>query len=386
MEIREMTMDEIEARKAEIKNEFEGASLERLEELDKEIDELDARAKEIGEEAEKRNAIVEKIKNNEGKVIKTMENEIKVERNFTPDTVEYRDAYMKSLQGKPMSLEERSALTSAASVIPTTTVNKIYGLLEENPLIKAVDTLHIPGYLSIPKATAFGDAAWTAMASDASTGTDTVGAVSLTAKKLIKIVEITADIQAMSIDAFEGWLVRKLADKMEAAICAAIVNGNTSATVPEPQGILNASPIASGVTAISSIANVGTIMEKLAAPYHRNASFVMTSHTFFTNILPLASDSNGMLVNDGIQYRLMGHPVILDENCRTGAGTTSSPYKYNVLFGDFRNYVFNFGEGINIEADQSVAFKSGSTVYRAMALCDGAVADPSAFVKAELSA
>ena len=150
------------------------------------------------------------------------------ERVFTPDTVEYRDAYMKYLMGKSMSIEERTALTVAANVIPTETLNKIYGKLEENQLINEIDALYVPGYVSVPTASTVDDANWIAMASASTDSSDAMGTVSLTAKKLIKTIEITADIQAMSIPAFQGWLVNKLAQKMEAAICAA------SSMVPDP--------------------------------------------------------------------------------------------------------------------------------------------------------
>ena len=66
-----------------------------------------------------------------------------MEKTFTPDSVEYRDAYLKSLMGLPIEIEERTALASAAAVIPTETLNKIYGKLEENQLIREIDDLRI---------------------------------------------------------------------------------------------------------------------------------------------------------------------------------------------------------------------------------------------------
>ena len=117
----------------------------------------------------------------------------------------------------------------------------------------------------------------------------------------------------------------------------------------------------------------------------------MSAATFFTHIVPLANDANGVLVMNGLDYRLLGHKVVLDGNvdgCKFKSGSTAEgSNKDHIIFGNFKEgYVFNYGEGIAIEADQSVAFRSGSTVYRAMALCDGAVVDLDAFAWCDIAA
>ena len=391
MDIKEMTADQLLERRSAIAAELDSPDAD-LDALEAEVrginEELEARKNTESKKAEVREAIangtkpVEKIKN--FKEVTTMD-----ERTFTPETVEYRDAYMKNLQGKPMSIEERSALSGASYVIPTETLNKIYGKLEENQLIREIDALYVPGYVSVPTAATVNDASWIAMASASTDSSDAMGTVSLTAKKLIKTIEITADIQAMSIPAFQGWLVNKLAQKMEAAICAAIVNGAGSTSVP--QGVGQCGITTSTAIAGATLAKLSAFMGGLKAPYHNGAIWVMSAENFFTYVLPLASDSNGYLVQDGIGYRLLGHRVVLDDNvdnCKFKSGSTAEAANADhIIFGNFKaGYVFNFGEGIQVEADNSVSFRSGSTVYRAMALCDGAVADKDAFVWTTISA
>lgn len=391
MDIKEMTAEQLAERRSAIATELDSpdADLDALEAEVRAInEELETRKNTEAKKAEVRDAIAngtqpaEKIK--EFKEVTKME-----ERIFTPDTVEYRDAYMKNLMGKPMSIEERSALSGASYVIPTETLNKIYGKLEENQLIREIDALRIPGYVSVPTASTVNDASWIAMASASTDSADAMGTVSLTAKKLIKTIEITADIQAMSIPAFQGWLVNKLAQKMEAAICAAIVNGAGSTTVP--QGVGQCGITTSTAIAGATLAKLSAFMGGLKAPYHNGAIWVMSAENFFTYVLPLASDSNGYLVQDGIGYRLLGHRVVLNDNvddCKFKSGSTAEAANADhIIFGNFREgYVFNFGEGIQVEADNSVSFRSGSTVYRAMALCDGAVADKDAFVWTTIAA
>ena len=382
MEITEMTMEDIQARMQAINEELKGEC--DIDALTAEFDALEARAAEIKETAEKRSALIQRITaGEEGSVVERHEEKEKImeERKMTPDTVEYRDAYMKKLMGKQMTVEERAALTDAADIIPTETLNQIYGKLEENPLIRELDALRIPGYVQVPYAKTVNDASWIAIASASTDSADVVDSIALTAKKLIKTVEITADIQAMAIPAFQNWLVTKLAQKMEAAICAAVMNGAGSTTVPE--GILHK---VTGQTAITtmSVAEIAGLMGKVGPAYHSDAVFVMTPKTFFEKVVPLGNDVNGMLVMNGIDYRLMGHKVVLDANALCIAKGESTTANEHILFGSLRKgYVWNYGEGISIEADQSVAFRSGSTVYRAMALCDGAVADEDAFAWAK---
>lgn len=388
--IEEMNLEEIEARLAEITSEVETRAGEELDVLKNEVIELQARKAEL-EDIEKRTAIAKELEkgNIVGETKEERKEEIKMEeRTFAIDTVEYRDAYLKSLMGKTLSVEERTALTSANSVIPTQTVNKIYGLLEENQLIGEIDALRIGGYVSIPVANTVNDANWLAMATASTDSADVVGTVSLTAKKLIKTVEITADIQAMSIPAFEGWLVKKLAQKMESAITSAIINGAGNATVP--QGVGQCGLTASTAITTPDVKKLAKFMAGVGTAYHKNAVWVMSATTFFDSIVPLANDSNGAVVMNGLDYRLLGHKVILDANvddCKFKNGSTQESANGNhIIFGDFKDgYVFNYGEGIAIEADQSVAFRSGSTVYRAMALCDGAVVDKDAFAYAVIS-
>jgi HK97 family phage major capsid protein len=385
MDYKTMESAALEERLSKIVEEAtEERSLEELTALENEQKgiraELEARK---ANEAERR-ATAERIAAGEADavVIERKENTtMNEERTFKPDTTEYRDAYMKSLMGKPMSIEERQALTSAASVIPTITLDRIYGKLAENPLIRELDPLRIPGYVSVPKATTVNDATWLAMGTASTDSADVVGSVQLSAKKLIKTIEITADIQAMSIDAFQSWLVNKLVEKMEAAICAAVISGAGSTDAYGVAARVTAGTAISGVT----IAKLGTLMGTVGAAYHRNAVWVMTPATFFGKILGLANDYNGVLVNNGIDYMLLGHRVILDANANGKWGNEQAATEH-VIFGSFRDgYVFNYGEGINVEADQSVAFRSGSTVYRAMALCDGDVVDTEAFAYAAIS-
>ena len=388
-ELSEMDMAAVDERLASLDEEVRSATeVEAVEEMTEQKKMLLERKREL-EDLEKRTAAASEIEAGAETTVIEQRKDTAMDKTFAPNTTEYRDAYMKSLMGLPMEAEERAALASAASVIPTETLTKIYGKLEENPLIGELNALHIPGYVAVPKATTVNDANWVAMGTAATDSSDVVGSVSLSAKKLIKTIEITADIQAMSIASFQDWLVNKLAQKMEIAICAAVINGAGSATVPQgigQGGVTAGTALAAG----AALKDIAALMGNVGSAYHRTAVWIMSPATFFGKIVGLANDVNGALVMNGIDYMLLGHKVILDgtvDNCKFKNGSTAEANAANhVIFGSLKEgYVFNYGEGVAIEADQSVAFRSGSTVYRAMALCDGAVVDPEAFTWATVA-
>ena len=226
-EIKALDADGIKERRTAITEEMNAENAD-LDALTAEVDMLEARTQELKEAAEKRAALAAKVVERNDVVKESIVEDKIVEgkRTFAPDTVEYRDAYLKNLMGKDLTVEERGALTSAADVIPTELVNQIYGKLEENPLYAELNIMRFPGYVQIPFAKTVNEASWKAIGAASTDSEDEVDSISLSMYKLIKTIEITADIAAASIPAFQSWLVNTLSRKMIAAICAAVLNGS----------------------------------------------------------------------------------------------------------------------------------------------------------------
>ena len=370
----EMNVEQLEARQAELAGmDTEGATTEELEERANELEavkaELEARAKAAEEAEEERQKVAESDLN---PVIKEFKMEEK-KMNFEVNSPEFREAFLKNLQGKELTAEERGAVTATAA-IPTQTMNQIVGALELNPRIAAVDMTQIPGYVTYPAEDTINDAAWVSMGSAATDSEDTLQAVQLGAYKLIKTVEITADVEAMSIDAFEAWLVRRLANKIEKALDAGILVGlgTTQAT-----GIAVTKATADGTFKRSGIkwSDICTIMGALGGEYHPNATFVFHPSMFFGKVLGMV-DTNGarVVVNEpqaARKFNLLGYPVIIDGNCNTE----------DVLFGDLKAYKLNLAKGIEVKKSEEAAFRTGSSVYRAMTLADGKLANANAIVR-----
>ena len=374
MNLDEMNVEELQARQAELA----GMGLEgTTEELEARADELEA----IQEELQKRANAAAKaeaerriVAAGHDPVIKKFEEDKNMEENrFAVDSPEYRAAFLRNLQGKELTVEERAAVTATAA-IPTQTMNEIVHRLELNPLIAAVDVTNIPGYVTYPVESSVAEASWVAMGTASEDSGDTLTSITLGAYKLIKTVEITADVEAMAVDAFESWLVSRLANKIEKALDAGIINGlgTTQAT-----GILTVKTQADLTFTRSKMKweQLAAIPGKLGGQYLTGSRFVMSPDLFFGKVLGMV-DSSGARVavldpQGPAKYNVLGFPCIIDGNI------TSE----DILFGDLKAYKLNFAKGIEVRKSEEAAFRSGSAVYRAMTLADGNLADVNAIVR-----
>ena len=368
--------EEGEALPAEIAELVEGLS-DDLDELEKLVDQVEGRKAAISAKAEKRAALIGKLARREaGKEVRTFEEKTQEDRKmFAIDSKEYRNAWLKKLQGKELDAQERDAMTASAA-IPKMTMNEIVGKLELNPLIAAVDVTHFPNNVTYPAENSIGEASWVGMGSASTDSADSLQAITLGAYKLIKTVSITADVRAMSVDAFEEWLVARLANKIEKAIDAGILNGGGS-TSGECLGIIMSKATQDGTYTKAAMKwkDLTEIMGKLPGQYHPNATFVMPPALFFGEVLGMVdSQNNRVVVNDPQEprkYNILGFPAIIDGN----AGTEE------LYFGDLKAYKLNLAKGVEVRKSEEAAFRTGSAVYRAMCLADGKLADASAIVR-----
>lgn len=371
-----MTIEQIQARLAEIAGLIDTATGDDLTALENEARTLNTQLDTLRGEAQRRQALRDSVaRGAAGSVIPNATgsgSEPSAER-YAVDSAEYRSAWLRNLMGQTLTDAERTAVTASAA-IPTQTMNEIVHRLQDSPLLGEIDMTFIPGNVSWPVESTANAASWVAMGTAATDGADALTAVSLSAYKLIKTVEITADVQAMSIDAFEAWLVARLANKLELAADAAVLTGTGSS---QPTGILTTISTATGTftKAAMTYTDLMTIMGSLGTVYRRNAIFVVPSALFYSDIIGMkGTDNRPVLVMDPTApevYRLLGHKVVIDDNLTAD----------NILFGDAKMYKWNWAQTPTVKADDSVGFRTGSRVYRAMGLADGKLAAAAAFVR-----
>lgn len=286
----------------------------------------------------------------------------------------YREGYLKKLQGKDLT-ELENAAVSAQSVIPTQTMNQIIEKLEQTSILyDKITVTNFPNKLSIPVESATADASWVAMATASTDSEDAITSVTLGANKLIKTIEIEADVQAMSIDVFEAFIVNSLAKKMSKAIENAIINGTGT---NQPTGLAKAGEI----TATGTFTKAGmkykdllTMLGTLPTAYHTEAIVTLPRELFFSDILGMVDDTGKPVVvmdpQSKAKFNVLGYEVRINDYMP----------KDTIILGDMSYFHLNWAKGIEVSSDKSVGFRSGSTVYRALALADGKKTIAEAFV------
>lgn len=345
-------MEEVEA--LDVKWEETTKAQANLEALKGQKDFLNIEEKSIEIKGEKKLATIKEIENIEA-----------------VGTKEYRNAFLKKLQGKDLTQQE-NALVTASGAIPTQTMNKIVEKMEHvAPILAKIDLSFIPSYLSVPVEDTVNDASWVAMGTAATDSSDALATVTLSAYKLIKTVEIGADAAVMAIDAFESYLVNRLAKKIAKALENAVINGTGSS---QPTGLLKSGVITNtgtftkaAMTYADLLAIVGDLPDH---GYRVGASLVMPSALFFSDVLPALTDKGlGIDVQAAANMRFLEHDIVLCD--RVAADT--------IIFGNLENYTLNISRGVEISSDDSAGFRTGSTVYRALALADGKCLNAAAF-------
>ena len=371
MEMKDMSIDELEARKAAIATEVEGegADLDALEEEVRSINaELEARKEAEEKRAEVRKAVAEGA----GAVVQTVaKDEVrKEEKMFGVDSIEYRDAWTKKIIGRELGEEERAALTSAGAVIPTMTVNAVWDkLVKPAELLGKVDVSQFANYVRFPKATTNNAASSQAVGGTITESSDVIDYVDLIPNEYVKLLTVGADIDHMAIPAIHDWIVDNLTNNIRYAINKDILVGSgTNALKGLKESVAaNASKIPATVTKASIL----KIMAALDGQYQNGAIWIMSPEMFYENIMPL-TELNDYVINDGFQFRLFGHDVVL-----MSEAVISS--KETVFYGDPKAYKVNIFKPLEVKP-----FEIATTTniqFRGACLADGELLDTSAFVR-----
>ena len=371
MELNKATVEELEARKAAIGAEIdnEGADLDALSEEIRSInEELEKRKAEATKRAEIRQAVAA----GEGEVVKTFKApEVREEKKmFGVDTKEYRDAWTKSIVKREMSEEERSALSSAGAVIPTMTVNAVWDkLVKPAELLGKVDVSQFASYVRFPKATTVNAATGQAVGGEISESSDAIGYVDLIPNEYVKLLTVGADIDHMAIDAIHDWIVDNLTKSIRYAINKDILVGSGSNALKGITQSVNAN--ASALPGTITKASILKIMGALGGAYQQGAIWVMTPEMFYENILTI-TQLNDYIINDGFDFRLFGHDVVLMSEALVSS-------KETIFYGDPSAYKVNIFKALEVKP-----FETANTTniqFRGACLADGELLDTSAFVR-----
>ena len=376
-------MQEINARKAELRSMLEGSGEVDLDAIEKELRDLDTEFKEL----EKRKATIDGI--NAGTIPAVeIPNPVTARSADTFDQdKEYRSAWLKTLQGKALTENEQRAYSTAANsalpAIPESTANEIIKkMYEVAPILQRCKIFHVPGNFKFAVEGTNSDAALHTENGSITAASDSLGSVSLTGYEIVKLVKASRATVNMTINAFESYIVEIIAEAIARKIENYIFAGTGS---NQPGGVANGGKGSNGaytagtdqVTVAASAnvteADVTTLYGMLSSGYERNAVWAMSKATFFAYFYALMNRSKNNLIEfaNG-KYYIMGCEVYFTGSLAMGVA----------YLGDFSYIVGNYSQDITVVKSEHSGLATNSVDYLGSCVFDSkAIAGLGAFVK-----
>lgn len=280
---------------------------------------------------------------------------------------EYRNAYLKTLQGKTLSDVEQQAYSTAtgegAEVVPTIMADKIMKkVFQIAPVLEHMTNLfHVPNGLKFGIEGTNNDATMHTENAAITPSEDTLAGITLGAYEVTKALRVSRTVSIMSIDAFEDFLVQLLAENLAKKLENLVFNGTGSS---QPTGIVKAGSGTSGAyvegTDLLSIAAATAVTEAdILAWYamignHVSPKAYMSKATFMAYFYPLMNMSKNISIKfmNGLFY-IMDVPVHYTNTLTKGTAYMAA---MDQLMG-------NFAEDINVRKSSESGFLNNSIDY-----------------------
>lgn len=306
------------------------------------------------------------------------------------DTAEYRSAFFKSLLGHTMNAAEMAAYNAGMkiaekrsdipttsgdvpAILPTQTLNEIISKARTmGGLLAECRSFSLPSKIAVPVATPKDKAAWHTEGVEVESEKAAPISVTFDGYEIMKVFSISAKVRAMSINAFESYLVQELTACVMDTIADALINGTGS---NQGTGLLKGitwTTAASGKNHIQvaktgsfTYANAVETVALLKRGYSNGAKWCMNNATLY-NVFYGMVDANQrpIFIADPKAEsigKILGYEVIIDDNMPDNSA----------IFGNFAQYMgYNLPEGISVEVSRESSFRKGLIDYRAMAIAD----------------
>lgn len=227
-----MRIDEINARLAAIQGEIDNATGDALTALEAEVAALTAERTQIMNEVQTRQQLRNSIAAGiiTGTTIEPNQEENNMEnRTFTTASQEYRSAFLKRLRRQDLTEVEARAFTflttNTTAPLPEAMQNHIIDLIgESHPIVADVYSLNSGSAITIPVGKSVdADAGNSAEGEAANELEIKFDDVALSGDDFTANVKLSYKMLHMAIDAFEDYLVTKIAERLGAKLAADIV-------------------------------------------------------------------------------------------------------------------------------------------------------------------
>lgn len=309
------------------------------------------------------------------------------------DTDEYKLAFMRNvisgaaIPAKFSNTDANTLTTDVGSVIPTTTLQKIYEKMEATGMILPLVTrTSYKGGLAIPTSTVKPTATWVSEGAGSDKQKKTTGTITFGYYKLRCAISMSLETTVVSYPMFESTFVANVSEAMVKAQEQAIISGTG---VGQPKGIL-AETVVSGqnidIARANSITYADLVAAEAALPqaYDGGAVWCMTKKTYLNQIIGLVDSSKQPIsrVNYGLsgrpEYTLLGRRVVLvgdymDSYAAAPVADTIVAFMFN-----FSDYVLNTNMGITVK--RYTEDSTDDEILKAIMLTDGKVVDKNSLV------
>ena len=343
MEIKDMTIEQIEERKTAIVAELdnEGADLNALEEEMRSLNaEVEARKAVEAQKAEIRSAVAA---GEVGEVVKTIaeeKREMKTNEEIRASK-EYVDAFARYIVSEDAT-ECRSLLTTQASgsvPVPTIVDDIIRTAWEKDDILSRVKKTNIKGNLKVAfELSADGSYVHTEGTSAPTEESLTLGVVEMIPRNIKKWITVSDEAIAMGGEALVRYIYDELTHQIVKKLADLIVNDIKSAS--------SATSSAAGAAAVTAAPSVTTIAKAFA-----NLSDEATDNVIIMNKLTYANFVAAQAAGNFAFDPFMGMPVLFNNSLP--AYDTASANAVYAIVGDLNGAQLNYpeGEGIVLKYD-----------------------------------
>lgn len=375
-------IEEINARKVEIRSLIEGADMETLGKFKEELEALNSEETELRAKESLLKAI--ETNPNIGTSINLKQEESQQMTNVF-ETMEYRNAFMQFVTNNtPMPEEFRAAANSVtsdnAAVLPTTVLNEVVQKLESyGDILPRVRRTQFAAGVAVPSTATKFTATW--QIEDATGESQKMATTSIVfaAYQLRCVAAVSFQMETRSLAAFESALIANIADAMAVALEAAVIKGTGTG---QPKGITKETAAKSlQVGADVAYKDIVKIVKAIPSAYKKDTVLIMNEGTALT--LAGLQDTNGQPiggVNTGIdgapQYRFLGKEVVLTnalpdiEDAKTGEAV--------IVAFDLSKYMLNTSYDVDLQEYKDNATRA--KVYDSVCLVDGKAVDVNGLV------
>jgi len=367
-----MNLMEKRARAAEIDamdlDTIDGETMKKLNEERKALDaEIQIETKQAEDMKEMRKKVAADTTLPVIKEFKKESEERKMEYNAA--SKEYRSAFLNSLVGKELSVEERAAFVhttlNTTAPLPTTMLNEIWDMVSKQHAIMGDITIYRTGtILEVIKHTAIvaGAAKVTLQGVANDDEQNTFVKVALSGKDFSKHVEISYAMAAMSVDSLEQYLISEIAANLGEALA-----DDTITTIK------------AGIAVGSKVNTIGVKVvtyKELAALFGKlkkvNSIVAYVNNASLYNYLVAMEDTTGRpifqpSVQAGAQGVVIGAQVKIEESLAD----------HEILVGDPKKVICNMVQDILIEQDKNI--KTHTNVYAGYARAESVLMNDTSF-------